>query len=107
MPRLLTGLVGDLRDALVPSVLVAILISLGVAYLLARSISRPVSKLANAASAVAKGDYSQRIAVEGQDELATLTGQFNEMTAEVGRAHQMQREVKGRLAEIAGTWLTA
>ncbi|MEO5953071.1 MAG: HAMP domain-containing sensor histidine kinase, partial [Chloroflexia bacterium] len=107
LPRLFTGLVGDLRDALVPSVVVAILISLFVAYLLARSIAKPVSRLAGAASAMAKGDYSQRIAVDGQDEIATLTGQFNEMAAEVGRAHQMQRDFIANVSHDLKTPLTS
>lgn len=107
LPRLFTGLVGDLRDALIPSIALAIIVSLVVAYLLARSISRPVSSLASAAAALAKGDYSQRIEVDGQDELATLTGQFNEMAAEIGRAHQMQRDFIANVSHDLKTPLTS
>ncbi len=107
VPRLFTGLIGELRDALIPSIVVALLVALIVAYLLARSISRPVSRLATAAAALAKGDYTQRIEVNGQDELATLTGRFNEMAAEVGRAHQMQRDFIANVSHDLKTPLTS
>ena len=107
VPRIFTGLIGDLRDALVPSIGIAVLMSLVLAFLLARSISRPISRLAGAAAALAKGDYSQRLAVEGRDELATLTGQFNEMAAEVGRAHQMQRDFIANVSHDLKTPLTS
>lgn len=107
VPRLFSGVTGDLRDALVPSMIVAVLVALIVAFFLARSISRPVSKLAGAAAAVAKGDYSQRLPIEGQDEIAMLTGQFNEMASEVGRAHQMQRDFIANVSHDLKTPLTS
>jgi signal transduction histidine kinase len=107
VPRIFTGLIGDLRDALVPAIALAVVVALVVAFLLARSISRPISKLAVASAALAKGDYSQRIEVDGQDEVATLTAQFNEMAAEVGRAHQMQRDFIANVSHDLKTPLTS
>ena len=70
-PRLLTGMLGTLRDALFPALALAILVSLLAAFFLARSISHPVSRLAEATIAMAKGDYSRRVDVQGQDELSS------------------------------------
>lgn len=107
VPRIFSGIMGDFRDALVPATVLAMIAAIIVALLLAQSISRPVSKLAGAALAVAKGDYSQRLPVEGQDEIATLTGQFNDMAAEVGRAHQMQRDFIANVSHDLKTPLTS
>lgn len=105
--RALDLIQADLRDALLPALGIALLLSLGVGYLLARSISKPISKLAGAAAAMARGDYSQRLPIEGQDELATLTGQFNEMAAEVDHAHKMQRDFVANVSHDLKTPLTS
>lgn len=106
-PRLLTGMLGTLRDALFPALALALLVSLLAAFFLARSISRPVTRLARATAAMAKGDYSQRVPVNGQDEIAALTEQFNEMAAEIGRAHTIQRDFIANVSHDLKTPLTS
>jgi signal transduction histidine kinase len=98
---------GDLRDYLGPAGLVALLVSLAVAYGLARSISRPIARLSDGAAALARGDYNQRIPVVGRDELAGLTSRFNEMAAEVGQAHQMERDFVANVSHDLKTPLTS
>jgi signal transduction histidine kinase len=106
-PRLLTGMLGTLRDALFPALALALLVSLLAAYFLARSISHPVSRLAEATVAMAKGDYSRRVNVQGQDELAALSQQFNEMASEIGRAHAVQRDFIANVSHDLKTPLTS
>jgi signal transduction histidine kinase len=105
--RLLSTLLGDFRSVLIPAVLIALAISLAVAILLARSISRPVTKLAAATAAMARGDYSQRLPVEGRDELSMLTNQFNQMASEVERARKMQRDFVANVSHDLKTPLTS
>jgi signal transduction histidine kinase len=105
--RLLGSLLGDFRSVLLPAVLIALLISLAVAYLLARSISRPITKLATATAAIARGDYSQRLPVEGRDELSALTNQFNQMASEVERARRAQRDFVANVSHDLKTPLTS
>jgi len=105
--RLLSTLLGDFRGVLLPAVVIALLLSLAVAYLLARSISRPVTKLATATAAMARGDYSQRLRVEGRDELAALTNQFNQMASEVERGRKMQRDFVANISHDLKTPLTS
>jgi signal transduction histidine kinase len=101
------GLLGDLRGALLPAIMIALLISLAAAFLLARSISRPITKLADAAAAMTRGDYNQSLPVEGRDELGTLTHQFNEMVSEVARARKMQRDFVANVSHDLKTPLTS
>ncbi|MEO8284831.1 MAG: HAMP domain-containing sensor histidine kinase [Chloroflexota bacterium] len=105
--RLLGGVLGDLRDGLLPAFALAILVSLLVAFVLARSISDPLARLAEAAAAMARGDYSQRIPVTRRDELGALTSRFNEMAAEVDRAHKMQRDFVANISHDLKTPLTS
>jgi signal transduction histidine kinase len=102
-----SGLVSDLRSALLPAIVVALLISLAAAFLLARSISRPITKLAGAAEAMSRGDYNQSLPVEGHDELGTLTQQFNVMASEVARARKMQRDFVANVSHDLKTPLTS
>ncbi len=48
--------------------------------LLARQITRPVSKLAAAATIIAQGDLSQRVDISSGDEIGQLARAFNHMT---------------------------
>lgn len=49
--------------------------------LLARSVTRPVRKLAAGAQRIGQGDYTQRVDVTQNDELGALATSFNEMAA--------------------------
>ena len=101
------ALVASLTGYLGPVALVALLLSLVTGFLLARSISRPIARLAEGAASMASGDYGTRISVEGRDELAALTERFNEMALEVGRAHQMQRDFVANISHDLKTPLTS
>ncbi len=110
-PQLLNGTgnggLSELVGLILASVGIALLVSLIVAYVLSGSISRPVARLAGAAAAMARGDYTYRLPVRGRDELSTLTGEFNSMAAEVGRAHQMQRDFTANVSHDLKTPLTS
>ena len=101
------ALLVEARDYILPAILVALGISFAAAYLLGGQIARPVARLAHAARAIGRGDYSQQVAVEGNDELATLTRQFNEMASEVGLAHQIQRDFVANVSHDLKTPLTS
>ena len=68
--------------------LLAILAGLGLTYLLAHKIMRPVEKLDRAAAEVARQNYDYRVPVEGHDELGRLAVTFNNMCASIQNARQ-------------------
>jgi len=79
----LQGQVGRLTFtllALTGGVLVAGLV---VGYLLVTILTRPLSRLAEAARAVGRGELSQRMAVSGGDEVGQVTVAFNAMTEQL------------------------
>jgi diguanylate cyclase (GGDEF)-like protein len=70
--------------------------ALVLAYVVARSISMPLERLAGAMRATRTGDYGQRVAYEGRDELALLSEKFNEMAANISQTHE---QLESRVAE--------
>jgi two-component system, NtrC family, nitrogen regulation sensor histidine kinase NtrY len=65
----------------------------------AARVTRPVERLAHAAQEVAAGNWSARVAIEGNDELSQLADSFNRMTAEL--LNQKERLVQ---AERVAAW---
>ncbi len=67
-------------------VFVTMLVSVAIAYALARDVTRRIRSLALATRAVGAGDLSVRVPVEGGDELGDLARSFNHMLGEVEEA---------------------
>lgn len=61
--------------------ILGILFGIAVAYLVIRSITKPISVLNTAALRVSSGDYNADITLRGKDELASLGESFNIMTS--------------------------
>jgi two-component system cell cycle response regulator len=61
----------------------ALAIAGGLAYFLGRAIVRSLKQLSEAASNLARGDFSSRVPVRGRDEFASLGRAFNEMAAQL------------------------
>jgi len=57
------------------------------AWILSRSITRPVRELRLASEAITRGDYSRRIELRRTDELGILADSFNRMAAQVQATH--------------------
>jgi signal transduction histidine kinase len=68
--------------------------------------TRPIKELSTAARQVAGGDFDVRVPADRLDEMGTLASAFNEMTARLGRARELEMQlhqaekgaVVGRLA---------
>ncbi|HEU4507061.1 MAG TPA: ATP-binding protein [Pyrinomonadaceae bacterium] len=68
--------------------------------------TRPIKELSTAARQVAGGDFDVRVPADRMDEMGTLASAFNEMTARLGRARELEMQlhqaekgaVVGRLA---------
>jgi len=66
----------------------AVLVGLGLMYLLTRRIVEPVRRLDHAASEVARQNYDLRVPVETEDELGRLARTFNAMCDSLKNARQ-------------------
>jgi diguanylate cyclase (GGDEF)-like protein len=75
--------VSGLRERFLLFAFLALAIVAILAWLLGRTIVRSLRELADAAGAVSRGQFGQRVPVRGRDELATLGRAFNEMSGQL------------------------
>jgi signal transduction histidine kinase len=105
--RDVTNVVRDLRTRWLLSTVVALLLSVGVGLVLSGAIARPVRRLTSAAGAVAQGQFDQPVPVRSRDELGRLSRAFNEMTARLRAARQMQVDFVANVSHELRTPLTS
>ena len=86
---------------------VSLSISIVIALLLARSVTRPLIAMTKASEEIALGNYQQVIRTEGQDEIARLANSFNRMAREVERSRQSQRDFLANVSHDLKTPLTS
>jgi len=97
-------------EAIVIAALVGGALAAAAAWFLARRITRPVSRVAAAARALAGGRDPDPVPEEGAAELATLAAAFNDLSEQLARARAAERsfllsvshELKTPLTAIAG-----
>jgi nitrogen fixation/metabolism regulation signal transduction histidine kinase len=91
------------------ALLMALFVAVAVAVTQSNLLAEPLSNLAQATQAVARGDFSRHAPVTSRDELGVLTESFNSMTRQLGEArrgmeasrHALE-ESKVRLENILG-----
>jgi len=93
-------LLSRLRHTLALSLLAAFLLSILVSYLASYFISRPIKEISSAAGEIAKGNYSNKIQLESNDEIGNLASTFNYMSGEVQARIAEVNENKSRLEAV-------
>jgi signal transduction histidine kinase len=69
----------------------ALLISLALAFFLARSVYRPIMRISKAAKNIAQGHYDDRVPESGPPDVKELSVSFNEMAGKVQQSQQQLR----------------
>ncbi len=86
------------------ALLLALFAAIGLAFLLAERLARPLLILAEGTQAVAAGDFTPRATVADSDELGVLTHSFNSMTHQLAEA-RAQAEHHRQEVEAAQAYL--
>jgi signal transduction histidine kinase len=85
----------------------ALAISLLLGWFFARTYTRPLLQLTAATSVVAQGQLKQPLPIRSKDELGALTAAFNQMSADLGEAIALRRQMTADIAHELRTPLTA
>ena len=93
----------SLGYAVTASFLAALLVSL----FLSRRIVAPVRTLTMASQHIADGNYTERVEVQGGDEIAQLAVRFNQMAAQLEQVESMRRQLIGDVTHELRTPLTS
>jgi len=86
------------------ALLLSMFAAVAIAFMFARSLSEPLSILAEGTQAVAAGDFSPRQALPSRDELGVLTQSFNRMTRQLLDA-RAQAEKNSSAVDAARAYL--
>jgi nitrogen fixation/metabolism regulation signal transduction histidine kinase len=86
------------------AMLLTLFSSIALAFVLSERLSAPLSALAEATRAIAKGDYSRLNPVRSRDEFGVLTQSFNTMTRQIADATEAMERNQQQL-ENAKTYL--
>lgn len=88
------------------SLLVVLIISFIVIYLSTYRLVRPLRQMAAATRSFGEGDFSYRIPVQGQDEIAELATSLNNMAASLSEVDEMSRTFVANVSHELRTPMT-
>jgi len=94
------------NEALLLGACGALLVALLIGIFLARTLTRPLQALTQAAQRIERGDLEQQVKVASKDEIGELATAFNRMSQEVARVNQMRRDMTADIAHDLRTPLT-
>jgi signal transduction histidine kinase len=85
---------------------VASIISLVFGILFSRTLTAPLHKLSRAASEFSKGNFDQRVAIQGSTEIQAVATAFNEMAQALSEAEMLRRNLVADVAHELRTPLS-
>lgn len=86
--------------------LVLLLAATLIAFVLSRSLTRPLMKVTRAARQIAEGSLNVTVDVSSKDEIGDLADNFNQMSREISRVNVLQRELVANISHDMRTPLT-
>jgi signal transduction histidine kinase/CheY-like chemotaxis protein len=99
------------RKVVIACLIATLLLSAGLAYWLARSITTPLRAMVGATERIGRGDLSERVTLTSRDEFGQLATSFNQMVDGLAAAHhelaEMNRSLEGRVATRTAELLAA
>lgn len=86
--------------------ILGILLSIVIATVMSHWFMSPLLKLSAATKEIAKGNYDVKVEIRNKDEFGQLAKDFNLMTEEIHRSHEMQKDLLANITHDLRTPLT-
>jgi len=93
-----TAFLDRIKQIYILSAVGVIALALLLAFLLSRTLTRPIRELTAATRAVSAGDLAQEVPVRSRDELGQLAASFNQMNAKLARSLNLRRQMTADIA---------
>ncbi|GAB2537275.1 cell wall metabolism sensor histidine kinase WalK [Gracilibacillus alcaliphilus] len=90
----------EINQIFLNGTILAIVISIILGMLVARSITKPITEMRKQAMGMARGDFSRKVNVYGQDEIGQLASTFNDMNDRLKLANQTTEEERRKLSSV-------
>ncbi|MBM3166197.1 MAG: cell wall metabolism sensor histidine kinase WalK [Chloroflexi bacterium] len=87
--------------------LIALVVSVVIAFVLARSVYMPVRRISEAADRIAQGNYDQEVPIKGDKEVKGLALSFNQMARQVKQSQQTLRDFVANVSHELRSPLTS
>ena len=100
------ALAGDMLQMFLIAAIVVLVISFIVIYFVTGNLVNPLRQMAAATRAFAKGDFSVRVPVEGEDEIGRLASAFNNMATELALTESARRSFTANISHELKTPMT-
>ncbi len=97
----------ELLFIFVMSSLLSLLVSFVIIYIQAKKISQPIASINKAAQNIAKGDFSERVAVTTHDEIGQLASTFNFMASSIEKADANRQQFVSDISHELRTPMTS
>lgn len=95
-----------LRSQLYVITIIMIILSIALAFFIARFISKPIEEMNKNAKVLAQGDYSTRFSEKGYLEIAELSQTLNTAATELDKVEKMRRELLANVSHDLRTPLS-
>jgi two-component system OmpR family sensor kinase len=105
--RVIASILGDITIGFILTGLVALLVSIGVAFLIARSVAKPLQRITAATEEMAQGSYDTALNITSPEEIRRLASSFNLMAQEVKASRQAQQDFVANVSHDLKTPLTS
>ncbi len=95
-----------IKNQLIYISILLVLVATAIAFLLARTLTKPILKISNAAMQIANGNLDVDVWVKSNDELGKLSESFSYMTKEIAKVNVLQKELVANISHDMRTPLT-
>ena len=90
----------EINTILVSATVIALIITASLGIMLARTITRPMADMRKHALVMARGDFTQKVNVYGDDEIGQLASAFNDLTRKLQEANAITEGERKKLSSV-------